>query len=329
MLWPRDIYQVAYGPWTYRVGDAVLLARDGFATGRGRFLYRGAPIQYFVVDMSTDPPLCRIGPGLDPYQLFEELPVHYLPPRVAVWPDSWYPGPDREIKALVPFLGSEYVDQLERQPRGLELTEIPPLGVDLRALPEGALEAVVDGKYYRVREAELLALGPAGNLYRTRTGEYFATGRTVTWEPYLEVLSPVTARIRFYEWAPAVTYEAAFADADFGPIREDDGWRVPPLVRVPEPPGLRARLPDFVLYGRAYSPRECRLLAWRASQLGTGERILELLVETPDGEFGEVIWAGGQDVRVLPRSALDVRYSYERLLAKVAAPEEVYGAATV
>ncbi len=321
MRWPRNIYEFRWGRWPYRVGDAVLLARDGYGSGQGRFLYRGSPPLYFLVDMAASPPTITVGPGLNPFEAFDGLPVKYYPRRVAVWPDSWGPEWGTEVETFpVPFRGHIPVDELELEPRGLNPASIPH--------PEGVpnprtLKAVVGGRVYQVDKSLLIARDRTGALYRTPGGRYFS----VVWvdgRPLLEIFSAWSARMVYWSSEPAADYKRAFAGADFGSLIADDGWRVPPYLLFPFPEALAKELPEFTLYLQTYRPADCRILAWGPSQLGTGEWVLELLVETPDGEAAELIWAGGQDVRVLPRGALDLRFAYERLPYKVAAPEEVY-----
>ncbi len=312
MRWPRRGYAITWHGIPFCVGQSLLLARDGPDSGRGRFLYRTRDVRFFLVDMGQSPPTMTVGEALDPYRAYAELAVRYFPEAVAIPPGAW----DREWG---PELETLPVPQAEWDPvfpRGLEPGAFP------RPEPPAGLrwpEAVIGGYGYRVEEAELIAGSDRRKLYRTPGGRYFAVSRRGG-RYYVAPLSPLAARRVYDQLLALVRYEEAFPPGmDWWGSRED-GWEVPALEIQPPPPGLLEGLPDFVAYGRDLRPRELKLLAWDLSRLGTGERVLEALFETPDGEYVELVWAGGGDYRALEWEPSLARYSYERLGYKAVAP---------
>ncbi len=320
MRWPLRLYEFDYKPFVYRVSESQLLARDDGRSGPGRYLYRSGPYGvYFVIDLSTEPPVVRIGPGLNPYETYDELGVKYLPRRLAVPPGSW---------------GHEWGDRVDVIPLvQAEGFPLPRRGLDPRTFPqpappaltENGLEAVIGGLRYRVRGARLLAQAPGRRLYKTPAGRYFATSWASGW-PFIEALSPLAARVAYYNLDPVVAYWEAFPETVGWETGPDDGWRVPALVPVKPLVGQQLCLPDFVAFGRAWQAREGRLLAWGTSWLGSGELVLEALIELGPGEVAEVIWGGGGDHRVLEWPPGLARYPYERLPYKAVPPEEALGA---
>ncbi len=316
MKWPLRVYEFSYQGRVYRVGEALLLARDDAESGPGRFLYRAQNGRYFLIDTAPDPPVVTVGPGLNPYIFYGALGVKYLPRPVAIPPGSYRTGP-----------GGTETFPLE----AAEGFPLPRRGLDPKALPlpeaeppaEEDITAVVGGFRFRVKGSRLIARGPAGKLYRTGGGNYFATA-WLAGQPYVEIVSPVRARGLYEEWAPAVPREEAFSPSDWAQGEPDDGWRVPALKLYPEPTELIQKLPEYAAYGQALSPRAGRLLAWGTSRLGSGELIAEFLFETELGEFAELIWAGGADYRVLEWPPELVRFAYERLAYKVVPPGETF-----